>query len=189
MLHTRAQCSRRMCRLSIKENASSRARVFSLRCRTRCSARRQSARTRAASACAAHRPPLSCPHPSQPQRGAAPGHQLQGGSQQSRTHVSQLHTRTDTMSRGCRGRPYQPFCERRPRRKRKLQDDTQGRVGQLVPINRSSALQPPASGLMVRYTLLTLLPPALMPRCLAALLSQAPRRMTAPRSASTPQTV
>ena len=78
-------------------------RVFSLRCRTRCSARRQSARTRAASACAAHRPPLSCPHPSQPQRGAAPGHQLQGGSQQSRTHVSQPHTRTDTMSRGAGG--------------------------------------------------------------------------------------
>ena len=101
-------------------------RVFSLCCRTRCSARRQSARTRAASACAAHRPPLSCPHPSQPQRGAAPGHQLQGGSQQSRTHVSQVHTRTDTMSRGCRGRPYQPFCERRPRRKRGC---TQGRVG------------------------------------------------------------
>ena len=90
-------------------------RVFSLRCRTRCSARRQSARTRAASACAAHRPPLSCPHSSQPQRGAAPGHQLRGKST-SRTHVNRpytcqqavhmstsYYTRTDTMSRGAGG--------------------------------------------------------------------------------------
>ena len=83
---------------------------FSLRCRTQCSARRQSARTRAASASAAPPPPLSCPHPSQPQRGAAPGHQLQGGSQQSRTHVSQLHTRTDKMSRSAGGRHISRFA-------------------------------------------------------------------------------
>jgi len=37
------------------------------------------------------------------------------------THVNKLLHAHGCNEQGCRGRPYQPFCERRPRHKRKLQ--------------------------------------------------------------------
>jgi hypothetical protein len=109
---------------------------------------------------------------------------------QQAVHMStSYYTRTAAMSRGAGGGHISRFASGALATSESCSVHTGAGGGQLVPINRSSALQPAASGLMVTYTLLMLLPPALMLRCLAALLSQAPRRMTAPRSASTPQTV